>query len=82
MGALRRLDGQREIQLVLRQRLDGIARRSMALLRARADLTAVVTAADERADAFRGWARPGGPAGPPEVIRLPLSCGTDRKSAC
>lgn len=45
MGSLHRLDGRGETQRILRQRLDQIATRTVALLRAGADLAAVVTAA-------------------------------------
>ncbi|MFD5769221.1 MerR family transcriptional regulator [Streptomyces sp. NPDC127049] len=45
--ALDRLDGPGETELILRRRLDQIATRTVALLRAGADLAAVVTAAGE-----------------------------------
>ncbi|MGI5404760.1 MerR family transcriptional regulator [Streptomyces sp. CA-135486] len=47
MGSLHRLDGPGETQHILRQRLDQIATRTVALLRAGADLAAVVTSAQE-----------------------------------
>ncbi|MYS87485.1 MerR family transcriptional regulator [Embleya scabrispora] len=47
MGSLGRLDGLGETQRILQQRLDRIAIRTVALLRAGADLAAVVTAARE-----------------------------------
>jgi DNA-binding transcriptional MerR regulator len=56
MGALDGLDGLEDARRILRGRLDRIAARSVALLRAGADLAAVVTAVD---------ATPGTP-GPPE----------------
>ncbi|MEU9171032.1 MerR family transcriptional regulator [Streptomyces sp. NPDC048420] len=46
MGALDGLDGLKDARRILRGRLDRIAARSVALLRAGADLAAVVTAAD------------------------------------
>ncbi|MEU0026453.1 MerR family transcriptional regulator [Streptomyces sp. NPDC006335] len=46
MGALDGLDGLEDARRILRGRLDRIAARSVALLRAGADLAAVVTAAD------------------------------------
>ncbi|WP_312018559.1 hypothetical protein [Streptomyces sp. I05A-00742] len=47
MGSLHRLDGSGEAQRILRQRLDQVATRTVGLLRAGADLAAVVTAAPE-----------------------------------
>jgi DNA-binding transcriptional MerR regulator len=47
MASLHRLDGLDETQRILRQRLDQIAGRTVALLRAGADLAAVVTSAQE-----------------------------------
>jgi DNA-binding transcriptional MerR regulator len=47
MDSLHQLDGLGETERILRQRLDQIATRSVALLRAGADLAAVVTAARE-----------------------------------
>ncbi|MFG2828561.1 MerR family transcriptional regulator [Streptomyces sp. NPDC048434] len=47
LGSLHRLDGVGEAQRILRQRLEGIATRSVALLRAGADLAAVVESAPE-----------------------------------
>ncbi|MFJ2831986.1 MerR family transcriptional regulator [Streptomyces sp. NPDC087263] len=47
MASLNRLDGLDEAQHILRQRLDQIAGRTVALLRAGADLAAVVTSAQE-----------------------------------
>jgi DNA-binding transcriptional MerR regulator len=47
MGSLRQLDGRGETQRILQQRLDQIATRTVALLRAGADLAAVVTASQE-----------------------------------
>jgi DNA-binding transcriptional MerR regulator len=49
MGSLHRLDGRGEARRVLRERLDQIAVRTVELLRAGADLAAVVMAAQERA---------------------------------
>ncbi|MEU6118417.1 MerR family transcriptional regulator [Streptomyces sp. NPDC047117] len=46
MGALHRLDGLEETRRILRQRLDRIAARTVALLRAGADLAAVVTSGE------------------------------------
>ncbi|MGC5344171.1 MerR family transcriptional regulator [Streptomyces sp. AM 4-1-1] len=51
VGSLDRFDSQGEAQRVLRQRLDQIAARTVALLRAGADLAVVVTSADESAAA-------------------------------
>ncbi|MEU6084504.1 MerR family transcriptional regulator [Streptomyces sp. NPDC047108] len=48
MGSLHRLDGLDETRHVLQQRLDRIAMRTVALLRAGADLAAVVTSVQER----------------------------------
>ncbi|MGW7067300.1 MerR family transcriptional regulator [Streptomyces sp. NPDC054855] len=45
MGSLHEFDGPGEAQIVLRQRLDQIARRTVALLHAGTDLAAVVTSA-------------------------------------
>ncbi|WP_149180418.1 MerR family transcriptional regulator [Streptomyces sp. TRM49041] len=45
MGSLHRVDGLGETQHILQQRLDQIATRTVALLRAGADLAAVVTSA-------------------------------------
>ncbi|WP_327373595.1 MerR family transcriptional regulator [Streptomyces sp. NBC_01216] len=45
IGALHRLDGLEEAERLLLRRLDGIAARSVALLRAGTDLAAVVTSA-------------------------------------
>ncbi|WP_435059887.1 MerR family transcriptional regulator [Streptomyces sp. bgisy060] len=47
MASLGHLDGSGEVQHVLRQRLDRIAGRTVALLRAGADLAAVITSAGE-----------------------------------
>lgn len=47
MVSLSRLDGPGETQHILRRRLDQIATRTVALLRAGADLAAVVTSAEE-----------------------------------
>ncbi|MGW7488479.1 MerR family transcriptional regulator [Streptomyces sp. NPDC054786] len=47
LGSLHRLDGVGEAQRILRQRLEGIATRSVALLRAGADLAAVIESAPE-----------------------------------
>ncbi|MEU3503588.1 MerR family transcriptional regulator [Streptomyces hundungensis] len=47
MGSLHQLDGLGETQRILQQRLDQIAIRTVALLRAGADLAAVVTSAQE-----------------------------------
>ncbi|MGW3045905.1 MerR family transcriptional regulator [Kitasatospora sp. NPDC001159] len=47
MVSLRQLDGRGETQRILQQRLDQIATRTVALLRAGADLAAVVTSAQE-----------------------------------
>ncbi|WP_406350027.1 MerR family transcriptional regulator [Streptomyces sp. NBC_00658] len=47
MDSLREFDGLEEAQRILRQRLDQIAVRTVALLRAGADLAAVVTSAQE-----------------------------------
>jgi DNA-binding transcriptional MerR regulator len=47
MGSLHQLDGLGETQRILRQRLDQIATRTVALLRAGADLATVVTFAQE-----------------------------------
>ncbi|MFD7710360.1 MerR family transcriptional regulator [Streptomyces sp. NPDC059786] len=47
IGSLHRLDGLEETRRVLRRRLDLIAERSVALLRAGAELAAVVTSARE-----------------------------------
>lgn len=47
MVSLRQLDGLGETQHILQQRLDQIAARTVALLRAGADLAAVVTSAQE-----------------------------------
>ncbi|MYR41943.1 MerR family transcriptional regulator [Streptomyces sp. SID5910] len=47
MGSLHRLDGPGEAERILRQRLDRIAERTVALLRAGTDLAAVVTFAEE-----------------------------------
>lgn len=47
MGSLHQLDGLGETQRILQQRLDQIAMRTVALLRAGADLAAVVTSAQE-----------------------------------
>ncbi|MFG2130749.1 MerR family transcriptional regulator [Streptomyces sp. NPDC048751] len=47
MGSLHRLDGLGETQRILRRRLDQIAARTVALLRAGADLAAVVMATQE-----------------------------------
>jgi DNA-binding transcriptional MerR regulator len=49
MGSLHRLDGRGDARRVLRERLDQIAVRTVELLRAGADLAAVVMAAQERA---------------------------------
>lgn len=49
MSSLHRLDGAEDALLVLRHRLDRIAARSVALLRAGADLAAVVMSAEEPA---------------------------------
>ncbi|MHC3464133.1 MULTISPECIES: MerR family transcriptional regulator [Streptomyces] len=49
MGSLRRHDGSGEARRILRQRLDRIAARTVALLRAGADLAAVVASAEEPA---------------------------------
>jgi DNA-binding transcriptional MerR regulator len=43
MASLHRLDGQGEAQNILRQRLDRLATRTVALLRAGTDLAAVIT---------------------------------------
>lgn len=51
MDSLHRLDGVEDAQGVLRQRLDRIAARTVGLLRAGADLAAVVTSAREDATA-------------------------------
>ncbi|MER7110813.1 MerR family transcriptional regulator [Streptomyces sp. NPDC000229] len=47
MGSLHQLDGREGTQRILQQRLDRIATRTVALLRAGADLAAVITAAQE-----------------------------------
>ncbi|QES46291.1 MerR family transcriptional regulator [Streptomyces venezuelae] len=47
MGSLHRLDGPEETGRILQRRLDRIAARTVALLRAGADLAAVVTAGQE-----------------------------------
>jgi DNA-binding transcriptional MerR regulator len=47
MGSLHRLDGVEETQRILRQRLDQIAARTVALLRAGTDLAAVVMSAED-----------------------------------
>ncbi|MFI1678449.1 MerR family transcriptional regulator [Streptomyces sp. NPDC020607] len=47
MGSLHRLDGPGETRRILQQRLDQIATRTVALLRAGADLAAVVTSDQE-----------------------------------
>ncbi|MFF5897145.1 MerR family transcriptional regulator [Streptomyces argenteolus] len=49
MRSLHRIDGLEEAQLILRRRLDHIATRAVALLRAGADLADVVTAAQGQA---------------------------------
>jgi DNA-binding transcriptional MerR regulator len=54
MDSLRNLEGPAEAEHLLRQRLDLIAARSVALLRAGADLAAVVTAAAARAGTSGG----------------------------
>ncbi|MGW4053968.1 MerR family transcriptional regulator [Streptomyces sp. NPDC004779] len=51
VAALDRLDGPGETELILRRRLDQIATRTVALLRAGADLAAVVTSAGEESTA-------------------------------
>jgi DNA-binding transcriptional MerR regulator len=51
MASLDRLDGAEEARDILRRRLDRIAERTVALLRAGTDLAAVVTSARETADA-------------------------------
>ncbi|WP_329264220.1 MerR family transcriptional regulator [Streptomyces sp. NBC_01478] len=51
VGSLHQLDGMEEAGRVLRERLDQIALRTVGLLRAGADLAAVVTAAQESAEA-------------------------------
>ncbi|WP_189888189.1 MerR family transcriptional regulator [Streptomyces xantholiticus] len=53
MGSLHRLDGLGETQRILRQRLDRIATQTVALLRAGADLAAVVVSDQERTTAQR-----------------------------
>ncbi|MGA4803280.1 MerR family transcriptional regulator [Streptomyces lavendulocolor] len=50
MASLHRLDGAEETERILRRRLDLIAARTVALLRAGADLAAVVTSAQGPAD--------------------------------
>jgi DNA-binding transcriptional MerR regulator len=47
MGSLHRLDGVEETRRILRQRLDQIAARTVALLRAGTDLAAVVSSAED-----------------------------------
>ncbi|MEU9488386.1 MerR family transcriptional regulator [Streptomyces decoyicus] len=49
MGSLRRLDGLEETQRILRHRVDQIATRTMALLRAGSDLATVVASAQDPA---------------------------------
>ncbi|WP_328685716.1 MerR family transcriptional regulator [Streptomyces sp. NBC_00343] len=56
VGSLRQLDGAEEAQRVLRARLDGIALRTVGLLRAGTDLSAVVT--DPRCVRTNGFAEP------------------------
>lgn len=56
MVSLRQLDGLGETQHILQQRLDQIAARTVALLRAGADLAAVVTSAQEAPIALAGTA--------------------------
>ncbi|MFI6463506.1 MerR family transcriptional regulator [Streptomyces sp. NPDC050538] len=51
VGSLHRLDGTEEAERVLRERLDGIALRTVGLLRAGADLATVVTAAAQESGA-------------------------------
>ncbi|WP_326699123.1 MerR family transcriptional regulator [Streptomyces sp. NBC_01754] len=63
MASLHRHDGSGEARRVLRQRLDRIAARAVALLRAGADLAAVVASADGTAavqSCHAGTERPGG----------------------
>ncbi len=58
MGSLDRLDGLEEAERILRKRLDRLASRSVALLRAGADLAAVVTSGQGPADRPQGGGRP------------------------
>lgn len=54
MGSLRRLDGLGETRHILRQRLDQIATRTVALLRAGTDLAAVIMCAQEPTTTWPG----------------------------
>ncbi|MFI6207377.1 MerR family transcriptional regulator [Streptomyces sp. NPDC051041] len=60
MASLHRFGGPEEAQRILRQRLDRIAARAVALLRAGADLAAVITSVQEPASCPPGPDRPAG----------------------
>ncbi|GAA2445873.1 MerR family transcriptional regulator [Streptomyces glaucus] len=60
MDSLHRFGGPEEAQRILRRRLDRIAARAVALLRAGADLAAVITSVQEPASSPPGPDRPAG----------------------